>query len=177
MYYYYILVGDTMGKERLTFQQLNEESWKQKIITPRVASTGIVESPDRKYILLVDRIYQPFGFAFPGGMQELGETIEETIVREVYEETNIEAESLGMLYMSSNPYSDPRWHVDICYFVMKALEFKKPIAGDDAKEAFWYPYDSTKYDIAFVQATRNAMELYRTWRMKPNQDLFKIDRF
>lgn len=142
-----------------------------------MAACGIVESPNREYVLLVDRKYEPFGFAWPGGMQELGETLEETAIREIYEETGTDAKVLGMLYLSSNPYTDPRWHVNICYFVMRTDEFKNPRGGDDAKEAIWYPYNSGYYEKSMIDTSKYTLDLYRKWREKEDQDLFKIDIF
>jgi len=89
----------------------NEEDWKKKVITPRVAASTVVESPDRKRIVLIDREYPPYGFAFPGGMIEIGETVEEAAIRETKEETGLDVEALGLLNEISDPDADPRWHV------------------------------------------------------------------
>jgi hypothetical protein len=43
-----------------------EEDWKKKIVTPRVAAVGIVESPDGSKLLMIERKYPPIGLAFPG---------------------------------------------------------------------------------------------------------------
>lgn len=139
----------------------NEEDWKTKIITPRVAVVGIVESPDRSKILMIERIYPPLGQAFPGGMVELGETIEQAAVREVLEETNIESESIGLLNILSDPKYDSRWHVVIIYLIMRAKDMKEPKGGDDAKNAFWVDIDKVPKYIISAESIYND---YLKWR-------------
>src|SRR5262245_28983808 len=42
-------------------------------------------------------------YAIPGGAQEIGETISQTVVREVGEETGIEVEVTGLIGIYSDP--------------------------------------------------------------------------
>lgn len=155
-----------MSKFRLSARQLDEtEPWKKNIVTPRVAAVGVVESPDKEHLLIIKRKYPPYGLAWPGGMIELGETITETAVREVFEETGIKAEPEGLLYLSSNPLSDPRWHVVVAYLIMNTRSFQTPEAGDDAEKAFWMPlkYDS-KYIPKMVASSIEILNVYKKWR-------------
>lgn len=139
----------------------DKEDWKIKIVTPRVAVVGIVESPDRTKILMIERKYPPLGQAFPGGMMELGETIEKTAIREVLEETDIEVESVGLLNLLSDPKYDPRWHVVIIYLIMRAKEMKEPKGGDDANSAFWVDVDKVPKCIISAESIYDD---YLKWR-------------
>jgi ADP-ribose pyrophosphatase YjhB (NUDIX family) len=144
----------------------NDTDWKKRIVTPRVAAAGIVESPDREYILMVKRKYEPKGYAFPGGMMEIGETVEETAKREILEETGIDADTISLLGIHSHPQSDPRWHVVIVYVLMRATSDKDPRGMDDALEAFWMKYDSDELASEFISSTRSSLDDYREWRKK-----------
>ena len=162
------LVRDKSTKINNWFKANHEESWKRNIITPRVATAGIVAYND--LVLVVKRKYPPYGLAFPGGMMELGETIEETVVREVFEETGIKSSPVGILSVLSDPKYDPRWHVVVVYVILNAIEFQHPIAADDAVEASWIFTDSTLLDEKGVESSRIVLEQYRQWR----QNHFKL---
>ena len=146
-----------------------EEDWKKEIVTPRVAATGVVESTDRKSIILIKRKHPPYGYACPGGMIEVGETVEQAAKREILEETGMEAEVISLLGVHSSPLIDPRWHVVIVYVLMRALFDKEPKGGDDALEAFWVPYDSDKYSKELVTSSKTIIDDYRKWRKKEEE--------
>lgn len=153
-----------MPKFHLSARQLDEEPWKQKIITPRVAVAAVVESPDKKHILIIKRKYPPHGYAFPGGMMELGETIEETAIREVFEETGIEASPLGILNVISDPASDPRWHVVIIHVLMETSSNIEPKGGDDALKAKWEKFDINKLSSRLINTCSVTLEDYKQWK-------------
>ena len=114
-----------------------DEAWKRKIVTPRSAVVGLVESHDGDSLVIIKRKYPPLGFAFPGGMMDVGEFIADTAIREVEEETGIIAEPLGILNIISDPEMDPRFHVIVTHVVMKAKDNVDPKGMDDALEAHW----------------------------------------
>jgi 8-oxo-dGTP diphosphatase len=146
-----------------------EESWKKAIITPRVAAAGIVESPDRKSVLIIERKFPPYGHAFPGGMMELGETIEKTVIREVLEETGIKTRPKGILSVISDPDADPRWHVVIVYVLLETTSNKEPKGNDDALNAFWADLDSLSLSKSLVKTCRHTLDDYIEWRKKEHE--------
>lgn len=154
-----------MSKFRLSARQLDEnEPWKQKIVTPRVAAVGVVESPDKDRLLVIERKYAPYGFAFPGGMMELGETIEETAIREVFEETGVEAKPAGILNVISDPSSDPRWHVVIVHILMETDEDVTPKGGDDALSASWEDCNLKEVESKLIKTCQETLEDYKQWK-------------
>jgi 8-oxo-dGTP diphosphatase len=165
-----------MNKFKLSARQLDEtEDWKKKIVTPRIASVGIVMSPDEKQLLMIKRKYPPYGIAFPGGMVNLGETIDEAVIREVREETGVDAETVGILNIMSDPKNDPRWHVVIVHFIMEtvSLDLPKPKAGDDALDAFWVDIDKIK-DLDTIDSCKKTLKHFDDW-VDWERNLLEVD--
>lgn len=82
-------------------------------------------------IVLVERRYEPFGWAIPGGFVDIGETVEQAAVREAREETSLNVVLTGIVGVYSDPARDPRFHT--VSVVFKAQADGKPVAADDAK--------------------------------------------
>ncbi|HEX3486487.1 MAG TPA: NUDIX hydrolase [Micropepsaceae bacterium] len=98
------------------------------------ADSVVFDTHDR--LLLIRRKNEPFqgSFALPGGFMELGETTQETAMRELKEETGIEAQDPQLIGVYSKPGRDPRHHtVTIAYLCF--VEPVEPMAGDDAAAA------------------------------------------
>lgn len=112
-------------------------------------------------IVLIKRKHEPFKdcWALPGGFQEIGESIEQTAIRESKEETNLEIKILDQFKMYSNPDRDPRGHVNSVGFVAKAYGIPK--GGDDAYGAKIFPLDKIPKELAFDHGKR--IKEYLDW--------------
>lgn len=109
------------------------------IKTPYVATDAVLrlwEGQKLKGLVLVERLYPPFGIALPGGFVEVGESVEEAVLREVKEETGLESRINRLLGVYSKPDRDPRFHVVSVVFVCDAEG--EPVAGDDAKRVLLF---------------------------------------
>ena len=85
-------------------------------------------------IVLIKRENPPYKdqYALPGGFVEVGETVEEAVVREAKEETGLEIEIQKLLGVYSEPKRDPRGHtVSVCFLAKGSGNLK---AGSDAKD-------------------------------------------
>ena len=73
-----------------------------------IVGVGAVVLQDNK-VLLVKRLNEPCKgcWAIPGGRVEFGEDLGEAAKRELFEETNIDAEPLGVIWVTS-VYYKPR---------------------------------------------------------------------
>lgn len=86
-----------------------------KIITLTV--DPIIITGDNK-LILVKRSFDPFKdrWAFPGGIVEYGETVEDAAIRESKEETGLDVRIERLLGVYSDPKRDPRGHfVSVCF--------------------------------------------------------------
>ncbi|RME89893.1 MAG: NUDIX hydrolase [Candidatus Hydrogenedentota bacterium] len=100
-------------------------------------------------IVIIERKNPPYGFAFPGGFVDIGESVEQAAIREAKEETNLEVELIDLLYVYSNPKRDPRGHAVSVVFVAKGEGKLK--AQDDAKKALLVN-PREKHDFVFDHA-------------------------
>jgi len=122
--------------------------------TPYLAVDGVVrlwEGERFKGIVLIERRYEPLGYALPGGFVEVGETVEKAVLREVQEEIGLDAQIVKLLGVYSEPNRDPRFHVVSVVFVLDA--YGEPKGGDDAKRALVFPIEDLPFDkIVFDHA-------------------------
>ncbi len=100
-----------------------------------------------KKVVLVKRKNPPFGWALPGGFVDYGETVEEAVVRELKEETDLDYRDYEQLRVFSDPNRDERFHTVTVAFVGTASG--SPKAGSDAGEARWFDLEELPSQIAF----------------------------
>lgn len=132
-------------------------------VTPAVAVDAVIELVDRpgRPIVLIERRFEPLGWALPGGFVDVGETLEKAAVREALEETGL-AITLGeLLGCYSDPARDPRGHtVSVIY---TATGQGKLEARDDAKAVGAFELDRLP-PLAFDHA--RVLDDFRKWRAK-----------
>ena len=112
---------------------------------PYLTVDGIVEY--KKGIVLIERLNPPFGWALPGGFVDYGESVEESVKREVKEETNLDFLNFKQFQVYSNPGRDPRFHTASVVFIGKGKGNLD--ASSDAKEAYVFSLDALPERIAF----------------------------
>jgi len=120
----------------------------KEIKTPYLAVDGILrlwEGERFKGLVLIERLYAPEGLALPGGFVEVGETVESAVLREIKEETGLDAKINRLFGVYSDPKRDPRFHVVSVVFVCDAEG--EPKAGDDAKRVRVYKLEDLPLEL------------------------------
>ena len=98
------------------------------------------EAADRK-ILLIQRRNPPFKdhWALPGGFVEMNESLEESALRELREETGLANLQLTQLGAFGDPDRDPRGRViTVVYYGTIDATQARVVAGSDAVDARWF---------------------------------------
>lgn len=95
----------------------------------------------RTEVLLIQRGNEPFKgmWALPGGFMDMNETLEESIERELNEETGLTNIPLNQLHAFSTLGRDPRGRtVTVTFWGIIPDADATVTAGDDAKNVGWF---------------------------------------
>jgi len=103
-------------------------------------------------ILLVKRRNPPCKgyWSIPGGRVEPGEKLVDAVKRELYEETGLESEPIGILWVAdvfSKCMDDSNKHYVIIDFLMKPVDTSIIKPGDDALDARFYDIHDTPVEL------------------------------
>jgi 8-oxo-dGTP diphosphatase len=129
-------VGATEGRGA----SLLEKQARRYPDRPIVGVLAVVMRGDR--VLVVRRANPPMPgrWGFPGGVLELGETVAHGAMRELLEETGIEAEAAGPLTVTDTIDRDREGRVRYHYALVAVIGHWRSgegVPGDDADEVAW----------------------------------------
>ncbi len=139
-------------------ETLKEGSFEKGVYYPIVL--GIIFNTKTKKILIGKRKdpkdISGLTWAFPGGRPEHGEELEDAIKREVKEETNLDVESMGVIFAKT--YPEKRDLLAI-YFLCEVIGGNEK-ADEDFSEIKWVsPKELTKYfTTSFHSKLREYLE-------------------
>ncbi len=107
-----------------------------------VTTDAVVFSPTGTgdlYVLLVTRKNDPFKgmLSLPGGFLNPDETLIDCAVRELREETGLDAKPILQMGERSEPDRDPRGRVISFPFIFTVLDQPEVVGSDDAEKAEW----------------------------------------
>ena len=104
---------------------------------------------DADKVLLIKRGKPPRAgtWSLPGGAQESGETLKEAAIREIYEETNLKVEIMGLIDIVDSIRRDKKGDTEYHYTL---IDFAARVtggalrAGDDAIDSHWFTLQEIK---------------------------------
>ena len=135
---------------------------EKKYYNPALAANAIIQKNNS--ILLVKRSIEPFKglWSLPGGFIEYDETVEESLTREIEEETGLKIKPLKVIGVFSHPLRSPVKHViTICYeSIIVGGELK---ACSESAEVKFFPIDNLpKLAFDHEKILRNYLKLKNT---------------
>jgi len=128
--------------------------------SPIPAVIAVVIHDDRT--LLVRRANPPDAglWGFPGGKIEFGETVRAAAIRELLEETGVQAEAQDVITTLDILVPDPSGALHQ-HYILIAVRCRwisgVPVAGDDALEAGWFPVADLEHGKLAMSADVDAI--------------------
>lgn len=128
---------------------------------PFIGVGGVVWRGDQFLLIQQDRPQVGSIWTLPGGLQELGEGVRDALVREVYEETNLEVEVGALLDIVDGIFRDPSGRVEYHYTLLDfhcTYQSGEAVAASDAEAVRWVNMD----DLASLEIwseTKRIIEL------------------
>lgn len=122
-------------------------------------------------ILLVKRGGHPFlgKWALPGGFIKMDESLEESALRELKEETNVDNVYLEQLYTYGDVNRDPRCRViSSAYMALINSDKLNILAGDDASDARWFNVD---YKLVEQIKNKERKEIIKRYKLILSNDI------
>ena len=118
--------------------RLKPDAYAPFVPTHSIGAGAIIFNEQNQILVIREKMATHIGFKLPGGNIELGERVSEAIVREVFEETGIHSEFIGIQGFASKKVF--RFGKSNIYFLcrLKALTTKIDIQDiDEIAEAKW----------------------------------------
>jgi len=102
---------------------------------------GVVIKQDNKYLLVQEKQPKVFGlWNFPAGRVDVGDTIEQTAIKEAREETGYEVELLDKIDIFQESINEPPHHAFVAKIKSGELNYPK----DEILDVKWFSLEEIK---------------------------------
>lgn len=129
------------------------------LVYPRISPVVIVGVTDGNRLLLTKYADRPFkGYALVAGFMELGETPEDTVVREVYEETGLKVRNVR--YYGSQPWPYPD-SLLLGFYADVYDSTEVHLLDGELKEGIWFERQDVPQQASRLALTANMIEDFR----------------
>lgn len=132
--------------------RIKEDAYAPFLPTHSIGAGALIFNDQQQILVIRERLAQHSGFKLPGGNIELGERISEAIVREVFEETGIHSEFVGLQGLASKKVF--RFGKSNIYFLCRLNALSTAINiqdTDEIAEAKWCDIE------VFLNDERNSL--------------------
>ena len=130
---------------------------------PSAAAVAIIEN-DSGEVLVARRANEPAmgTLDFPGGFADLNETIEQTVIREVFEETGLVVKGYEYLFSVPNIYlySTLEVHTMDLFFKCYVSDISTLKPQDDVSELFFMKKEDINPNDFGMQSIRTGLEIF-----------------
>ena len=143
----------------------------------------LVEDPTNGKVVLQYRSPERYkkwsGYAFPGGHIEEGESLAESVIREVYEETGLSITNPKLVAVKDWPLDEGGRYIVFCY---KATEFTGQLRSSEEGEVSWVEKDQLEqldlsYDMLPLLEVMEDPDLSEYYYRKRTDDDWEKLRF
>lgn len=152
--------GSKRFVERTAKSKRCEECSFELFINPSAAAAAFILN-ERGQLLVVRRGCEPAKgtLDLPGGFSDIGETSEQTICREIEEETGLTATSATLLFSLPNDYLYSGFHIPTLdfFYECRVDNTDRLQANDDAGECFWMDRNDIQPDLFGLDSIRKAV--------------------
>ena len=130
------------------------------------AGHALIRDPDGALLILKrsrENDYRSGYWDFPGGTVEPGETVEEAVIREVWEETGLQVEVVRPVFVYSNKLELPARQTIQIVFECRLINLSRVrLNSDEHSEAQWVSEDELHNFklIEFVKEMLNEPDLF-----------------
>lgn len=140
-------------------------------LNPSAATAAFIRN-DRGELLVVKRRMEPGKgtLDLPGGFADIGETIEECVVREVKEETGLTVSRASLICTLPNKYRYSGFDVPTldAFFECTIEDASQLKASDDAADAQWIAIDDIHTELFGLRSVRHALHDYVERELRQN---------